>query len=146
MEGLRTINFGETGAFSASETSCRFALTLAFRVRIVLKASLKLFCLPWPRPPVPALVPKSQVVPRVGPSLCACQRPLSPRSWPLLYGYEFPGIADGLEGYRYGDCPYVGSTWSGNFSIDVRRLLALFMFPSMTRGVEDRLAEDARVE
>jgi hypothetical protein len=44
-EGLRTINLGETGAFKASPISCTFAVTLAFLVRMVLKASLKLFCL-----------------------------------------------------------------------------------------------------
>ena len=41
-----TISLGDTGAFSASAISCAFWLTLAFRVRIVLKASLRLFCLP----------------------------------------------------------------------------------------------------
>jgi len=45
MEELRTINLGETGAFKASDISCTLALTLPFRVRIVLNASLKLFCL-----------------------------------------------------------------------------------------------------
>jgi hypothetical protein len=44
-EGLRTINLGETGAFKASPISCTLAVTLAFLVLIVLKASLKLFCL-----------------------------------------------------------------------------------------------------
>jgi hypothetical protein len=44
-EVSRTINLGETGAFNAPATSCTLALTLALLVRIVLKASLKLFCL-----------------------------------------------------------------------------------------------------
>lgn len=36
----------DTGAFNASAISWAFALTLALLVRIVLKASLRLFCLP----------------------------------------------------------------------------------------------------
>lgn len=42
------MRFGDTGAFSASASSCAFWLTLALRpgVRIVLRASLRLFCLP----------------------------------------------------------------------------------------------------
>lgn len=39
---------GETGAFKASPISCTFTLTLAFLVLMVLKASVKLFCLPCP--------------------------------------------------------------------------------------------------
>lgn len=39
-----TMSFGDTGAFSASAISCAFWLTLPFLVRIVLIASLKLFC------------------------------------------------------------------------------------------------------
>lgn len=51
MDGGRpTINFGDTGAFNACAISWAFSLTLPFRVRIVLKASPKLFCLPCPRP------------------------------------------------------------------------------------------------
>lgn len=42
--GLRTINLGDTGAFRASESSCTLALTLPFRVRIILRASLSDFC------------------------------------------------------------------------------------------------------
>jgi hypothetical protein len=47
-EVSQTINLGETGAFNAPATSCTLALTLALLVRIVLKASLKLFCLLCP--------------------------------------------------------------------------------------------------
>lgn len=47
----RIISKGETGAFNASPISCTFVLTLPLLVRIVLKASLKLFCLPC-LPPV----------------------------------------------------------------------------------------------
>jgi hypothetical protein len=47
-EVSRTINLGETGAFNAPATSCTLTLTLALLVRIVLKASLKLFCLLCP--------------------------------------------------------------------------------------------------
>jgi len=43
---LRTTSFGETGAFSASATSTAFSTTLPLLSLIVLKASLKLFCLP----------------------------------------------------------------------------------------------------
>lgn len=41
-----TMSLNDTGAFSASAISWAFALTLALLVRIVLNASLKLFCLP----------------------------------------------------------------------------------------------------
>ena len=40
------MSFTDTGAFRASAISWAFALTLALLVRIVLKASLRLFCLP----------------------------------------------------------------------------------------------------
>ena len=43
----------ETGAFKASARSCAFALTLPFLVRIFLKASLRLFCLPCFEPDLP---------------------------------------------------------------------------------------------
>lgn len=42
----KTTNLIETGAFNASASSCAFALTLPFRVRIFRIASLRLFCLP----------------------------------------------------------------------------------------------------
>lgn len=40
------MSFGESGALSASAISCAFWLTLPLRVRIVLKASLRLFWRP----------------------------------------------------------------------------------------------------
>jgi hypothetical protein len=46
----RTISFGDTGAFKAPAISCAFALTLPFRERMVLNASVKLFCLPCTLP------------------------------------------------------------------------------------------------
>lgn len=43
---LHTMSLGESGAFRASASSWAFWLTLAFLPRMVLMASLKLFCLP----------------------------------------------------------------------------------------------------
>jgi len=51
-EAVHTISLGDTGAFNASDISCTFALTLPFLVRIVLKASPRLFCLLCFLPPV----------------------------------------------------------------------------------------------
>ena len=45
-----TISFGDTGAFRAPAISWAFALTLPFRERMVLNASVKLFCLPCTLP------------------------------------------------------------------------------------------------
>ena len=51
------MSFGDSGAFSASAISCAFWLTLPFRVRIVWKASLRLFWRPclFEEPPNNAL-------------------------------------------------------------------------------------------
>ena len=43
---IRTTSFIDTGAFSESATSCAVSEILILRVRTVLIASLKLFCLP----------------------------------------------------------------------------------------------------
>jgi hypothetical protein len=72
MKGLRTINLGETGAFRASDISCTLALTLALRVRIVLNASLKLFCLLCPFPPVVCPFAQADLPSEL--SLRGCQR------------------------------------------------------------------------
>jgi hypothetical protein len=48
---VHTMSLGDTGALSASAISWAFWLTLALRVRIVLIASERLFCLPC-LPPV----------------------------------------------------------------------------------------------
>lgn len=70
--GSHTINLGDTGAFNAPPISCTFALILPLLVRNVLKASLKLFCLPCP-PPVLAC-PFAQADPLNVLSLLGCQR------------------------------------------------------------------------
>jgi hypothetical protein len=46
IQGIRTMSLKDMGALSESAISCAFSLMLAFRVRTVLIASLKLFCLP----------------------------------------------------------------------------------------------------
>lgn len=98
LERLLTTNMGETGAFSASATSCTFALTLAFLVLIVLKASVKLFCLLC-LPPV--LACPFQAEPRSPLSLLGCH--LSADADPLMKPFDLVGL-DG-----YGDCPSRGS-------------------------------------
>lgn len=52
-----TISFTETGALSASAISWALALTLARRVLMVLRASLRLFCLPCLVPPTALPLP-----------------------------------------------------------------------------------------
>jgi hypothetical protein len=71
-----TINLGDTGAFKASAISAALALTLALLVLIVLRASLRLFCLPWP---LPLDLPPIHFDPPSPPSLFGCQRPFC---WP----------------------------------------------------------------
>ena len=85
---------GETGAFSASATSCTFALTLAFLVLIVLNASVKLFCLLC-LPPV--LAGPFHAEPRSPLSLRGCH--LSADAEPLANPFVFVGLIE------YGDCP-----------------------------------------
>ena len=129
---LQTINFGDTGALSASEISCTFALTLPFLVRMVLKASLKLFCLPCPLPPELTGV---HVEPRNPLSLRDCH--LSTAGAPLAYALPLIGLVE------YFDCSSRDSMWSGNFSIDVRR--GGFESPGILK-FETRVTDDARVE
>jgi hypothetical protein len=49
------MSLGDSGALSASAISCAFCVTLAFLVRIVLIASVKLFCRPCLAAPAAAL-------------------------------------------------------------------------------------------
>jgi hypothetical protein len=103
-EGRRTTNLGETGALSASEISWMLALTLPFLVRIVLKASPKLFCLECPRPPVA----QDELG---GPlSLRGCQRSLDGAR-----RYSLCGLGSVLLKFCVAE-----RSMSGNFSIDVR--------------------------
>lgn len=48
LEDTHTIVLTDIGAFNASASSCAFSLTLAFLLRMVLNASLRLFCREWP--------------------------------------------------------------------------------------------------
>lgn len=77
---LRTTSFGESGAFKASAISCAFWLTLPPRVRIVVIASLKLFCLPCLATPLAQCILLS---------FRGCQRPSG--SAPMVAGIE-PGL------------------------------------------------------
>lgn len=45
LQGIRTMSFRLTGAFSESAISCAFSLILILRVLTVWIASLRLFCL-----------------------------------------------------------------------------------------------------
>lgn len=58
------MSLGESGALSASASSCAFWLTLPLRVRIVLKASLRLF---WR----PCLVEGPEAEPLMPPNLAS---------------------------------------------------------------------------
>lgn len=121
----RTINLGETGAFKASEISCTLALTLALLVRIVLNASLKLFCLLCP-----AVV-------------CPFAQDDLPNELSLRGFHR--SIGDGLFTiplFRYGDCP---SSISGNFSIEVRKAVGFVSLGNLKVGTA-RVTDDARVE
>lgn len=128
---LRTINLGETGAFSASDISCTLALTLAFLVRIVLNASLKLFCLlcfppvvcPFAQEDLPSVL-----------SLRCCQR-----------SRDEGLFTNPVPLFKYGDCPSEVSK-SGNLevSIEVRRAVGLVSLGNLNVGT--RVAEEARVE
>src|SRR3954469_15980539 len=90
---------GDKGAFRASAISCAFWLTLAFLVRIVRMASLKLFCLP-------CLVVEACAVPFAKPlkreSLRGCH---------LSAGIALPFACDVCEGLPVRDelCPYSSS-------------------------------------
>ena len=99
MEGLRTINLGDRGAFNASPTLCKLApklaLILPLLVLIVLIASLKLCCLPCLLPPVPAC-----------PFRADTHNELSRREFLGSTGKLFSVF--GLGGY--GDCPFTEST------------------------------------
>jgi hypothetical protein len=135
--GLRTISLGDTGAFRASDISCTFWLTLPLLVRIVLKASLKLFCLPCPCPFPPVLHGGFRTSPLSILESPGCQRSADCDEWNKL----FAPITVGLSVYI--DCPSRDSTWSGNFSIEVRRLV---VGSGGNLKVAARLADDSRVE
>ena len=66
------MSLGDTGAFKACASSWAFALTLPRRPRIVLRASLKLFC-------CPCLRLGSRELLKSG---CDCQRSLAPGTFP----------------------------------------------------------------
>jgi hypothetical protein len=132
LEGLPTINFGDTGTFNASPISCTFWLTLPFLVRIVLSASVRLFCLLCL---VPVFSWPFHTVPFNALSLLGIQR--SEEDGP----FEKPFALVGLKGYEY--CPSGSSIWSGNFSIEVRALV-LVSPGNLKLGM--RVAEVARVE